>query len=589
MVPTVDLRTRFRSLLVPGLCCLALGVSCDRPEREDPDLVAAQVTAQVAAEIRRLLVVQAVPASLGDGSPGSTSSTNVRALYEQRDGWPIWSRGHELGPQALELLDVVAAAAGDGLEPAMYLAPGARARLVALAAAGEAQPGRIHALAKADLLLTRVYLTYGGHLLRGRIDPRQADLKWRTEPRRLDLAGSLTRTVNGDGVAAALSALAPAHPGYAKLRRALADYRALQASGGWPLVPEALTAESAEDPIAISLLRARLAATGDLAAEANAGAPSAGGPALDPLLEDAVRRFQKRHGLPATGRIDPETLAQMNLPIEERIRQIEWNLERWRWLPERLGERHLAVNIPDFSLQVVEAGVAVESFRVVVGKTRQQTPVFSDLMTYLELNPYWNVPAGILRNEILPAVRKDPDYLRQEGMEVLAGWGEEAAALRPEEMDWSSLHPGRIRVRQRPGGRNALGRIKFVFPNRFDVYLHDTPAVRLFARSERALSHGCVRVDRPVDLAVRLLGGDPAWSRERITKAVATGERRVIRLPQPVPVHLLYWTAWVDDGGELHFREDLYGGDRAMARAVRRLPRLDAPSEPEETAPMPAV
>ncbi len=577
----MDVRTRFRNLLVPAVCCLALTASCGRPEGQDPNLVAAQDTAQVAAEIRRLLTVQAVPASLDHGSPGSTSPTNLHALYERRDGWPIWSRGRALEPHALELLAAVAAAADEGLEPATYLADPAQARLAALAAAGEDEPGRIPALAKADLLLTRVYLAYAEHLLMGRIDPRQAGLKWRTEPRRLDLTGSLKQAVNGDGVAAALSALAPPHPGYAKLRRTLADYRALQASGGWPQVP---ADGPAENPAALSLLRARLAATGDLAAEASTGAP-----VLDSPLEEAVRRFQRRHGLPATGRVDAETLAQLNVPIEERIRQIEWNLERWRWLPESLGERYLAVNIPDFSLQVVEAGVAVESFRVVVGKTRQQTPVFSDVMTYLELNPYWNVPAGILRNEILPAVRKDPDYLAKEGMEVLAGWGEETAALSPEEVDWSSLHPGKIRVRQRPGGKNALGRIKFVFPNHFDVYIHDTPATKYFARTERALSHGCVRVDRPVDLAARLLGSDPAWSRERIAKAVTTGERKVVRLPQPVPVHLLYWTAWVDDGGELQFRQDLYGGDLAMERAARRLPRLDAQSEAEATPSMPAV
>lgn len=573
----MDSRARFRSLLIPSLCGLALG--CGKSALQGPD----RVSQQVAEEIRGLLEVHAVPVRLDERSPGSVSSTAVRATYERRAGWPIWSRGEALTPQAVGLLDAVAAASGDGLESTKYLSPRAVASLRALVPAGEendsAPPGRIRALAKADLLLTRTFFAYAGHLGQGRIGPRQAGLRWQSAPRRLDLAASLTQAVNGDGVTTALSALAPPHPGYAKLRRALADYRALAARGGWPAVPAPPAAGSAEAPDAVALLRARLAATDDLAGDATSD---------DAVLEEAVRRFQMRHGLPPTGKVDRETRQQMNVPIEERIRQIEANLERWRWLPENLGARHLAVNIPDFTLQLVEDGVAVDTFRVVVGKTHQQTPVFSDSMTHLELNPYWNVPSGILRNEILPAARKDPDYLRQEEMEVLAGWGEETVELRPEQVQWSSLRPGSIRVRQRPGGKNALGQIKFVFPNSFDIYLHDTPADRYFARVQRALSHGCVRLDRPLDLAARLLGGDPAWSRERLAQTIAAGERRAIRLPQPMPIHLLYWTAWVGDGGELNFRADLYGADLAMARAVRRLPSLDLPSGRREPS-TPAV
>jgi murein L,D-transpeptidase YcbB/YkuD len=526
-------------------------------------------------EIRALLAElpgAAVPAATGADRwrrPHAPARA-VRQLYAERAERAIWSRGDSLRPAARRLLAALGAAREDGLDRGDYGVEEIRFHLAALDAAPALArdrapaPARARHLAAIDVALTRAFLDFGAHLLAGRVDPRRVAHGWHTESRRLDLGSRLLTAAESGEVGEALRAIAPPHAGYAALRRALAEYRVLQAAGGWAPVPDP---GEVDDRAAVEALRVRLAATGDLAGRAEPGAALG-----DDALAAAVRRFQERHGLEPTGEVDGRTLAELNVPVEERLRQIELNLERWRWLPQDLGERHLLVNIPAFTLDFVERGASVGRMRVVVGATRSPTPVFSDRVTHLELNPFWNVPPGILRDEILPAVRRDPDYLRREGMELLAGFGDDALQLSPEEIDWS-VSPRGLRVRQRPGGRNSLGRIKFLFPNRFHVYLHDTPADHLFARAERGFSHGCVRLERPLDLAAYLLGADPSWSRERLAAAIAAGERRGIRLPQPVPIHLLYWTAWVDGTGALQFRRDLYGRDAALLRALDRSPR----------------
>jgi L,D-transpeptidase YcbB len=241
----------------------------------------------------------------------------------------------------------------------------------------------------------------------------------------------------------------------------------------------------------------------------------------------------------------------MNVPAAERRRQVELNLERWRWLPESLGEKYIEVNIPAYELEVVEHGVPTLAMRVVVGKPYLPTPAFSDEIERLVLNPAWHVPSSIVASEILPAIEKDPGYLDKENMEIVGGSGRT------------------LQVRQRPGPGNSLGQVKFDLPNRWNVYLHDTPADRLFARVTRSLSHGCIRLERPLDLATLLLAGEKGWSRERIEEAIARGATLAVPLAQPVPVHIVYWTAWVGRDGELRFRDDPYRVDAKLAQALR--------------------
>jgi murein L,D-transpeptidase YcbB/YkuD len=252
--------------------------------------------------------------------------------------------------------------------------------------------------------------------------------------------------------------------------------------------------------------------------------------------------------------VDEETLAELNVPVQDRIRQLQVNMERWRWLPGSFGDRYILVNVPEFRLDLVEGGKTAYTMRVVVGKDQSRTPAFSDKMTYLELNPAWNIPDTIAREEILPKLASDPGYLARNNMEVIP------------DTDG--------RLRQRPGPDNPLGKIKFMFPNEYDIYLHDTPADHLFSRTERDFSHGCIRLEKPLELANILLKGDPEWTPEALQAAIDSGEQKTISLDRPLPVHILYWTAWVEKDGSVQFRKDIYGHDEQLEKALADEPPI---------------
>ena len=320
------------------------------------------------------------------------------------------------------------------------------------------------------------------------------------------------------------------------------------------------------DPRVVAL-RERLLATGDLAV---GGADAMD--VFDEPLADAVARFQRRHGLDDDGAVGPKTREALNVSAATRVRQIELNLERWRWLPQDLGERHLLVNVPGFSLRLSEHGEDVLSMRVIVGRVVRRTPVFSDTMRYLVFSPSWTVPPTILRADKLPALRKHPALAVEQGFRVLhlreGAWVE----VDPLTLDWSSVTPATIQLRQKPGPKNALGLVKFMFPNAFSVYLHDTPARELFAKSRRDFSSGCIRVERPAELAQALLRDDPVWTPEAIRAAMESGEERSVSLPKPIPVHIEYWTAWAGSDGVVQFREDIYERDAKLDAALRLPP-----------------
>ncbi len=260
------------------------------------------------------------------------------------------------------------------------------------------------------------------------------------------------------------------------------------------------------------------------------------------------------------------------MPVEDRIRQLEVNLERWRWLPQDLGRRHILINIANFQLDIIENGETLKSMRVVVGKSYRRTPVFSHKRTYLVLSPYWHVPHNIAVHDKLPLIQKDSNYLVEQRIRVFDGWGANAQEIDPRTVDWAQVDARTFafRLRQDPGPWNALGGIKFMFPNRFNVYLHDTPSKELFGKTSRTFSSGCIRVEKPIDFAEYVLQGDSQWTREKIVSAMNTDVEQTIQLPEPITVHVLYWTAWVDENRTIQFRRDIYGRDELLARALRR-------------------
>ncbi len=481
----------------------------------------------------------------------------LRRFYAERAFRPLWSGSPAAARRAAALRRALETADRKGLDPAAYRPD----RLAALAAARD-PAGR----AEFELETSMALLRYVRDLRTGRVDPRHLRVDLPPTDRALPPLVVLRELAAAADPALWLASRSPREPRYLRLERLLAELREVAARGGWTVVPGDAVLEPGTVHPAVALLRRRLVESGDLS-------PAAGeGTLFDAALEAAVRRFQRRHGLEVDGIVGRRTLAALDTPVEMRIRQVILNLERHRWLPGDLGERYILVNIAGFALEMVERGAAPFAEKipftteVVVGTPRHRTPVFGRPMTRIVLNPYWNVPPSIAVGEILPRLRRDPGYLAREGFEVLSGWEADARILDPATIDWSEI-PARdfpYRFRQKPGPDNALGRLKFVLPNRYHVYLHDTPARELFDRARRAFSHGCVRLRDPRGLAALLLA--PAgWDRDRLERAIESGERRVVRLPRPVPVYILYFTAWVERDGTVHFRDDVYGRDAELA------------------------
>jgi L,D-transpeptidase YcbB len=495
----------------------------------------------------------------------------VRAFYAGTLHRPAWFDGGRLAARAEQLRDILRAAPAEGISVELRLHQAVEAALA------DPAPTSLERLVRADVQLTGAFMRHAHVLTHGRVDPAAVHRAWVAHERPVDRPALLWQALEDGQVARALTSLAPVHPEYARLREALAHFRAIDARGGWPEVPTgtllrrasaeadgADTGNRCEGPCeAVQLLRQALIVRGDLVDE-DAGDAHAG--VVDEALDAAIRRFQARHGLTVDGIVGPITFAALNVPVGDRIRQIEINMDRWRWVPDDFGPDHVRVNVPAFRLHAYERGERAFSMRVVVGRDGHLTPVFSDDISFLVFSPYWEVPDGITRRTLLPRIINDPSYVQRQRFEVVEGWQAGADTIPPDEIDWAMAREEfPYRLRQRPGPRNALGQVKFMFPNRFNVYLHDTPANQAFERADRALSHGCVRVERPVQLADWLLRHQPAWDESRIRGAMGQRSPRSVRLAETTPVHMLYFTAWVDDAGVMQFRDDLYGHDAAHA------------------------
>ncbi|NYT24185.1 L,D-transpeptidase family protein [Alcaligenaceae bacterium] len=479
---------------------------------------------------------------------------------------PSWFVDALPAPDAWTALEVLADAASQGLNPEDY-----RAQELALAfesARRERVPPDVRARMDADL--SAALELYLSDLNNGRLSPEVLKHRFKMlSPDRFDAYSYVTRARQTRRLAEALSDAQPQVPMYDAIRSAMSAYRDMGDHPAWsaslpPLPGRSLKPGQAWD--GLQSIAARLAALGDLSPGVQATERYEG------VMVDAVRRFQTRHGLESDGVIGPATLAQLNVSPAQRAGQMALTLERLRWTPLLYGPRMIVVNVPEFVLRAYEQkGREVEldlEMRVVVGRALDtRTPIFLEDMRFIEFSPYWNVPHSIARRETLPRLRRDPDYFTQQGFEFVSRDGAVIDTLTGEGID--AVQKGEWRIRQRPGPRNALGDIKFIFPNDQNIYLHHTPAPQLFSRVRRDFSHGCIRIEFPVELARFVLKNKPEWTAERIEEAMGRGQSRTLRLDEPIPVLIAYSTVVVKDGGKVYFFPDIYQQDARLEQALR--------------------
>jgi murein L,D-transpeptidase YcbB/YkuD len=494
----------------------------------------------------------------------------IERVYPPAHPGPVWFTPDGPRPAVNGALRELKAAADRGLAPEDYDL-GSLERQIEAAKGSTREPD---AIARADFALSATMLQFLSDLRFGRVRPQRVEPRYSAPAKEWAFAAELREAVARDRLAAMIDAAEPAFPQYARLKRLLAEYRALAAQPA-PMLPPLASPRSkiaaGDTYVGVPALRAALVRLGDLAADPASPTDDR----YSATLAEAVWRFQARHGLLPDGILGKDTLAALNVPIATRVHQIVLSLERLRWLPDFAPGPLIAINIPSFQLwafaDTPDADRPTLSMPVVVGRAmRSETPVFIGEMRYVEFSPFWNVPRGILRNELLPRLASDPSYLEREDMEIVSIRRDGRALASEDGAGIAALRSGEARLRQRPGPRNPLGGVKFVLPNTMDIYLHATPARDLFERSRRDFSHGCIRVREPEALAQFVLRGQPEWTPAAIEAAMGSGVNRTVALARPVPVIVFYTTAIVDAEGRARFLADIYGHDRTLQRALAR-------------------
>lgn len=503
--------------------------------------------------------------SLADPAPLGVAGVRLdaaalRALYDYRGAAPLWVGAADTEARIDAVLSVLREADREGLDPQAY-------RIAQI----EARRGAVDPLGRAelDLLLSEAVMRYGVHVRSGARRPRVAIPELPpmvVDPDPVPIALEIAAADPSD-VAAVMAKLPPQTESYAAMRALLAEYRSIAAGGGWPVVGEGPKLTPGTSDPSVRRVREHLLATGDLPAGAQVS--PAQRDVYDAKLEAAVKTFQRRHGLGADGAVGPRTRAAMSVTAAERAVQIAANLERMRWLPEELGERYVWINIPEYTLRVEDRGTTTLEMPVIVGRSKWQTPIFSSEIQQLVFNPPWNVPPRIASEELFPRAAADQGYFAAQGISVRGGTRVAAAGSGIADGGMPMKTTPR-RLRQAPGPKNPLGRVKFNMPNPFGVYLHDTPNKDKFRLGARSLSHGCVRVGSAPTLAAALLGDMPEWDEGRRKKAMSDWSTRSVELRSPIPVHLVYATAWRAEDGSVQFREDIYDSDPQLVRELSK-------------------
>ncbi len=543
-------------LLVLG-CLLLLAEGCLAPQ---PAPRHYQETALPQKRVAKFILDQ-VATDLAS-HPQSRETTLLQRFYQANAGLPAWINRQGISLAAYQLIKVLEDADREGLPPQRYEPAALKRLLMPPAAENEPYLGwPPETIAHTDIALSRAFMRYAGDLLWGQERSWRSRVDWHRSRREVDPCLLLSLALEMDAMPSALRGLPPIAPAYQRLRAALQDYRELAELGGWPVLPSGATLHPGETDPRLPDLRRRLRIEGDLS---GAGEDSA---LFDPVTVAALRHFQKRHGLLEDGTLGPQTLKALNIPVEARVDQLLRNMERWRWELPSGSAPEVRVNLADFSLEISAAQEHILRMPVVIGRNSRQTPLFASRLEALIVSPYWYVPPTLLR-ETLPRIAADDSYLRRNHYEVVDSAGELIRAGSGFGRKWER---GEVdaSLRQQPGPWNPMGRIKFLLPNPWAIYLHDTPRRELFEHTVRAFSSGCIRLGEPQRLARWLLRNND-WEEERISVLIDSGASRLVEFEKPVALRIGYWTAWVDEGGMVNFRGDVYGRDRSLARELRQ-------------------
>ena len=497
--------------------------------------------------------------------PGITKYQQQAAEFYQKGGYALaWIRDRKPTPQALAMIAQFKNAQLKGLMPEDYDAARWDERVTKLGSGSESDQARF------DLAMTICAMRFMSDLHIGRVNPQNFKFGLEMGAKEYDLADSLrNKIVEASDVPAAIASVEPPYEGYQRLEAALPDYIKLAAQGDTARVPIPDKSVHPGKPYAgIAQLVARLHQLGDLPATEN---PPTDSGIYSGVVVDAVKHFQQRHGLATDGVLGTGTVAELNKPLGYRLQQLNMAMERYRWIPRKFPEPPIVVNIPEFKLRTLRKQPApFLSMNVVVGKAyRTQTPVFADVMRYVIFRPYWNVPTAIQRGELIPKIRRNPDYLEDNQYEITDRSGSVVTDGEVTPDDLTALRSGAYTIRQKPGAKNALGLVKFIFPNNYNVYLHSTPQQQLFSRARRDFSHGCIRVENPIALAAWVLRDKPGWDVDKIRATMnGTVNNVQVNLQQPVPVLILYSTAVVEPDNEVRFFDDIYGYDAPLQKAL---------------------
>lgn len=485
----------------------------------------------------------------------------AKNFYREREFRLGWFKDNKIVPQAQEMLTMISKADEEGLDPKRYQFKDFNKMFADLEAVKRDSAKYTELQKEIDVALSGTYFVWASDYYRGVVIPREnEEIEWDVKRNKIKLHKALMTVLKERESKYSYASFSPLHPDYARLKSALASYRKVQTAGGWPKVIANAKLKEGQVSPTIPALKKRLGLTGTDSV-------------FNAETANALKKFQADQGLKPDAVLGDETVRLLNVPIEDRIKQIVLNMERWRWIPKSFEPDYLIVNIPEYRLRVYEKGKEQLAMNVIVGKTMNSTPIFSDKMENVVLAPYWNVPASIVRNELGPKIAADPGYMNRANLELIDSKGNPVS---PSSVKWSTVTRAnwQYTLRKKPGPKNDLGDVKFIFPNTMDIYLHDTPHDELFSQTKRNFSHGCVRVEKPLELAEYLLR-PVGWDRSKIETTIAEGKEKYVKLKQVLPVYLVYFTAWADETGNVHFRDDIYGHDKTLSEQYFKEIRRD--------------